>query len=587
MSRQRLRELEEELAAARKTIEVLVRRQERSEPRDLGAYAAFQSMARLEALVEERTRSLAVSQAEIQRYSDGLEARVAQRTEELRDSMRRFQELFDNAAEGILTLNRQGLIEQANPEALRVTGLALDELVGQPAIDFIHPEDRPRLTEALRPVLRGEGSALRGFPARVRLADGRVLHLEFNATGLRDREGSPNGAQISARDVSVRTALQETLAQSQKLETLGSLAAGIAHDFNNVLAAILPAVERIQRDVSRDDPLHPYVQSLQLSVRHATGLTSQLLTFTRHGTTDERAFDPVGAIDSALTLIATLFEGRPRVDRRLSAVPAVKMDPIRFEQVLVNLLVNAREAQGDQGVVRVECDVTDVESSSGFALPCVPGRYVRLVVADEGPGMTPAVAARAFEPLYTTRGTASGTGLGLAVVLAAVEQAGGGIRLTTGPGAGARFEIYLPPAGNGTTPPAEHRVEGGVGCLLVVEDDDGLRRVVVDLLGEQGHEVLAAPDGETALEILDDHGGQLDAVLLDLQLGKTSGSEVFAAIRRQRPALPVLLTSGFIDAEEREALLREPLTSFLPKPYRVAALTRALAALRDQSSSSR
>ena len=584
MSRERIRELEAELAAARKTIEVLVRRQERSEPQDLGAYAAFQSMARLEALVEERTRSLAASQVEIQRYSDGLEARVAQRTEELRASMQRFQELFDNAAEGILTLDPQGHIEQVNPESLRVTGLAKEDLIGRSAIELIHPDDQERLMEAVRPVLRGGESALRGFPARVCLGEGQELHLEINAAGLRDGEGNPDGAQISARDVSVRTALQDALTKSQKMETLGRLAAGVAHDFNNVLAAVLPAVERIQADVTEDHALHPYVQSLALSVRHATGLTSQLLTFTRHGTTDERSFDPVAAIDEALSLTAALFEGRPTVERELAPVPAVRMDPIRFEQVLLNLLVNAREAQGDQGSVQVGCDLATVETSTGFVLPCPAGRYVRMVVADEGPGMVPEVVARAFEPLFTTRSSANGTGLGLAVVLAAVEQADGGIRLTTAPGEGARFEIFLPPAQTVDEASSELRAEGAPACLLVVEDDDGLRRVVVDLLREQGDEVLAAADGETALRLLPTHGARLDAVLLDLQLGRVSGGEVFAAIREAYPALPVLLTSGFIDAEEREALLRAPLTAFLPKPYRVATLTRALRSLRSQSS---
>jgi CheY-like chemotaxis protein len=260
------------------------------------------------------------------------------------------------------------------------------------------------------------------------------------------------------------------------------------------------------------------------------------------------------------------------------------MDPIRFEQVLLNLLVNAREAQGDQGSVQVGCDLATVETSTGFVLPCPAGRYVRMVVADEGPGMVPEVVARAFEPLFTTRSSANGTGLGLAVVLAAVEQADGGIRLTTAPGEGARFEIFLPPAQTVDEASSELRAEGAPACLLVVEDDDGLRRVVVDLLREQGDEVLAAADGETALRLLPTHGARLDAVLLDLQLGRVSGGEVFAAIREAYPALPVLLTSGFIDAEEREALLRAPLTAFLPKPYRVATLTRALRSLRSQSS---
>ncbi len=584
VSAERIAALQRDLAAARKTIDVLVRRLERTEPQTLSGHALFQTMAELERAVEERTRSLERSQEEIRRYSDHLEELVAERTAALSASIERYQSLFDNAAEAILTLDRRGVVDSVNPEAIRASGYSAEELIGMQAADFVVPDDREPMLETTRRIRR-QGGAVRSLPIRVLRRDGDELHVELNVSPIKDAEGAFVGYQVTGRDISERVALQEALLHAQKLETLGSLSAGIAHDFNNVLAAILPAAERIQQEIGDGHPLQLYVDSIARAGRHAAGLTAQLLAFTRHGPTNVRIVDPVEAVTKAVDLASALFSRTIQVEDHVDGEPTVRVDPTRFEQVVLNLLVNAREAAGEDGRVQVSVRTAELRGVEAIIPPLPPGRYVQLVVEDDGPGMDPEVAARVFEPFFTTRPAGKGTGLGLAVVYTVVEQSGGGVNLSTAPGEGARFEIYLPEADEELAQSTgELPLPTLGGRILVVEDDEVLRGLVTDLLGEMEYEVTSTPDGVAALEAVRDRGGDFDVVLLDLRMPILSGAEVLEAIRERYPEMPVILCSGFIDAEEREAMMRKPRTAFLQKPYRLPALAAAIHKVRSERS---
>lgn len=578
----RIATLERDLAAARRTIEVLIERIERTEPQSHRGHALFQTMAELERAVEERTRSLERSQTEIQRYSDQLENLVAERTAALRASMERYQGLFDNAAEAILILSREGVVEAVNPEAIRASGFPANELIGMTARDFVDEEERERVLEAIRRASQSTGS-VRSLPLRIRRKDGEELFVELNISLMRDPDGHAIGYQVTGRDVSERVALQEALLSAQKLETLGSLAAGIAHDFNNVLAAIMPAAERIQQEIKPGHPLERYVESIARAGQHAAGLTAQLLAFTRHGPTNERVLDPGMAVAKGVDLASALFTRGVHVDNRLPPATTVRVDPTRFEQVVLNLLVNAREASGEGGRVTVSLDLVELTSVDAIIPPLPAGRYVRLVIEDDGPGMDPEVASRVFEPFFTTRVVGKGTGLGLAVVYTVVEQSGGGVNLSTAPGEGARFEIYLPADEEEILLSTGDLVVPTLGGrILVVEDDEVLRGLVVDLLQEMEFETTAVPDGIAALDVMRTRGDEFDVVLLDLRMPYMSGGEVLDAIREQYSQMPVILSSGFIDGEEREAMMRKPRTAFLQKPYRLPALSAAINKVRSE-----
>ncbi len=574
--RRRVDELERELAAARKTIDVLIRRVDQTSVKERSAHALFQTMAQLERAVEERTRSLERSQAEIRRYSGHLEELVAQRTAALRESMERYQSLFDNAAEAIFTLDREGRVTDVNPEALRVSGYRREDIVGVRAVEFVAEEDREQLLRATAR-LREEEGTIQSFPARVAAADGRVLHAEFNVALARDRHGEYVGYQISARDVSARVELQQALQQAQKMEILGSLAAGIAHDFNNVLAAILPAADRLVQDIPEDHPLHLYVTTIRRAGEHAAGLTAQLLAFTRHGPADVRVFDPGRAVHKVLDLVDALFARRVTVTRSVVSSPGVRMDRTQFEQILLNLLVNAREATGDGGHIAVSCGPVELDGTEGIGPTTLRGRHLRLTVQDDGPGIDPQIAGRVFEPFFTTKPAGKSTGLGLAVVATVVEQAGGGVRLTSEPGQGARFEIYLPlTTGEDVDTTSEQPLLRFDGRILVVEDDDVLRALVIELLQELGYDVVQAPDGLQALDRMRPQR-PFDAVLLDMRVPYLGGRDLLRAIRERQPGVPAVLTSGFVDAAERDELLTFPDTVFVQKPYRLPTLAAAIA----------
>jgi signal transduction histidine kinase/CheY-like chemotaxis protein len=389
--------------------------------------------------------------------------------------------------------------------------------------------------------------------------------------------------QALARSAEERRRVEEQLQQAQKIEAVGRLAGGIAHDFNNLLTAILGANQQLLEQLPPSSRLREDAREIDLAARKAATLTRQLLTFSRRQVVAPRvvALDELlgGLVPVLRRLIGETVDLEVRVPAGLGRV---RIDPGQLEQVVVNLVVNGRDALVGGGRVTVEAadvviDAREARQQAGVR----PGRFVMLAVSDTGRGMDAGVLSHLFEPFFTTKEPGKGTGLGLSTLYGIVKQAGGHIRVESEVGVGSVFRVYLPHAtgeAEGAEGATGQVAQAEPGIVLLVEDDPQVRAVVLKVLRRAGHTVLDAADGEEALERASDPAQPIDVLLTDVVMPRLGGRELAARIRLTRPDLKVLFISGYVEQGFAPDELDEA-TRFLQKPFTPAALEAELSSL--------
>jgi signal transduction histidine kinase/CheY-like chemotaxis protein len=373
--------------------------------------------------------------------------------------------------------------------------------------------------------------------------------------------------------------LHEQLARSQRLESVGQLAGGVAHDFNNLLAVILNYASFVIDDLPEGDSRRDDVVEIQRAAERARDLTHQLLVFSRRELTRSEVVDVGRSLEAARNLLRpTIGE---HIDLRMSAAPPLwrtKLGAGQLEQVLVNLAVNARDAMPGGGVL--ELTASNVVIARRGAPPgLAPGRYVRLIVRDDGSGMSAETAARAFEPFFSTKPTGKGTGLGLATVYGIATKAGGGVEIESSAGEGTVVSLHLPATDEplaGAEPERRRPVAGAGRRVLVVEDEEAVRALTVRLLREHGYEVIEAADGLDGVERCVQLHGELDLVVTDVVMPVLSGVELVAKLHELHPHLPVLYVSGYAGDVLPGAARPEDGAQLLQKPFSREALLRAV-----------
>jgi len=392
-------------------------------------------------------------------------------------------------------------------------------------------------------------------------------------------------ASLEARVAERTRALEdatESLVQAQKLEAIGRLTGGVAHDFNNLLMAVSGNLELLSRRVT-DLALARYVDRARQAAERGAKLTAQLLAFSRRQRLEAKSTDINAAVEAATDLLSGAL-GAAVIDMRLGAdLWSAFADPTQLELVIVNLSINAQHAMPEGGVVTIATANAVREAPSGQTGGPPAGEFVVISVSDTGAGMTPEVAARAFEPFFTTKGVGEGSGLGLPQVLGLAKQLGGGVELTTAPGAGCRVDVYLPRAAAGPSSAASANLDAidaaafnGLHVLLV-DDDRDVRTVARGLLGDMGCRVTEAPGGQEAIQLVE-AGGAFDLVLLDFAMPGMNGGEAAQRLRQISPATPQILMSGFADADTLMKVWSGPL---LQKPFSAGQLALQMqAALR-------
>lgn len=382
--------------------------------------------------------------------------------------------------------------------------------------------------------------------------------------------------------------MEDELRQSQKLDAVGRLAGGIAHDLNNILTVILGYCEVLLGRFPAGDPVHPQLEEIRIAGQHAAEMTRQLLVFSRRQPFAPAVIDLGTIFREIERIIPRMLGGAIEVASHIDAdLFRTKLDPSQLRQVIMNLVVNARDAMPEGGILTLELKNSVIDSRVEPHHGVPDGEYVLLAVTDNGTGMTPELKARVFEPFFTTKEHNRGTGLGLATVYGIVKQSGGHIWLYSEPGAGTSVKVYFPRTNEQTeSAPAPQAVKpkGGDETILVLDDNDQIRRLVEGVLQAAGYQVLCASTGEQAERICHDHRGEIDLLVSDVILPGTNGKMVASRLKFYRPALRVLFMSGYTGASltQRE-ILSVADSRFLEKPFTPDTLLGAVrAALGDR-----
>jgi signal transduction histidine kinase len=376
---------------------------------------------------------------------------------------------------------------------------------------------------------------------------------------------------------------EQELRHAQRLEAVGKLAGGIAHDFNNLLTVINGQARFALENTGGDCEVRSELEEIERAGAQAASLTQQLLAYSRRQMLHPRVLDPNAVIRETEAMLRRLIGEHIRIETRFADEEVrIRADRGQFEQVLVNLVVNARDAMPEGGIITLETELLDLGADDDRVTrwEVTPGEFVGIRVTDTGKGMDPATLEHAFEPFFTTKEQGKGTGLGLATVFGIVKQSDGHVLATSEPDAGTTVHVVLPRCSDDVAlvaTPAEDRPARSLeGTVLVVEDEDAVRKLTVKALEREGCTVLAAPNGLEALAVVDRHDGGIDLVVTDLVMPDMGGRELAEELRRRRPDLPVLFMSGYDDAMVGDV---DPASDFLAKPFTPAQLTARVAAV--------
>jgi len=513
----------------------------------------------------------------------------------LRASEERWRALVNSLPDYVVTLDRNGIIQSSNRIA---PGFRVDEVVGRPVLDLVDPDSRKLLLDCLDRVVRTRETG--AFESVWTNPHTGQKHVFSTSIGPIEAPDGGEAFTLVARDVTEsrraeekRLRLEGQLRQVQKMEAIGRLAGGVAHDFNNLLTVILGNVEillhKSQKPGKGADSV-PWTEGLEQIRRageRAASLTRQLLTFSRGQLNRPTVFDPNAAIEDAMPLLRSLIGDQIVIDLSLkSGVPSIRADVSQFGQVLLNLVLNARDAMPDGGKLRIATEKVDRVLDSLRRPSEEPvGTHVLLTVKDTGVGMDAETVRCIFEPFFTTKPVGKGTGLGLATVYGIVRNAGGHILVESALGGGSTFQVYWPAMSEPDEPPETVDSDPpNRKTILVCDDDKPVRDIACRVLRKAGYEVLEAPDGSAAADLAARHSGNIHLLLTDLVMPQMDGRELARLLRARDPELQVLFMSGFAPAGINDQNTEDG--KFIEKPFdakKILSAVRSAIAHKDQA----
>ena len=520
---------------------------------------------------------------ELRRATEELHRRTA---EQLGEYRARLASIVDSSEDAIIGKDLDGTITSWNRGAENIYGYTPEEAMGK-NISLLAPSDRPDEIPGILAKI-GRGETVEHLESVRVTKDGRHLNVSITVSPLRDAKGDVVGASAIARDITAQRRAESQLNTAQKMEAIGRLAGGVAHDFNNILGIIGACSEFLRDRIDPSAEPAQYVENIKQAIERGSSLTRQLLSFSRSTAVKPQLLD----LNERLKYVGKLLRPLMGDDVEIMIVsksPAavVEADPGHLDQIVVNLAVNARDAMPRGGKFILETGTARFDEA--FAQQhqnMAPGNYVVLAVSDTGSGMDSPTAARIFEPFFTTKGPGKGTGLGLATVYGIVKQSAGHIFVYSEVGHGTTFKIYLPNAdhkiGLGSRAEAETLApDAKSATILLVEDDEIMRRLTRQLLEERGYAVVEANDGKAALEWVRSNPGRIDLVLTDVIMRNMSGPELVKELSGSNPGLKVVFMSGYTGEliAEREVLERG--ITLLEKPFSRNALLKTIHATLD------
>jgi two-component system cell cycle sensor histidine kinase/response regulator CckA len=499
--------------------------------------------------------------------------------EALRRSEARYRSLVQSAVYGIYRSSPEGKFFDVNPALITMLGYdsAEEVLALDPTSDvFVDPDEQARVIREFQ-----RGAQLDNIEVRWKRKDGSAITVRLSGRAVSCSEKTTEVLELIAEDITERRVLENQFRQAQKMEAVGRLAGGVAHDFNNLLMVISGYAEVLLEHTRKVDPLYPKIEAIHQATDRATSLTRQLLAFSRKQLLELKVVDLNIIIENMERLLRPLIGENIELQTRLGGdLGRTRADAGQIEQVLMNLVVNSKDAMPNGGKITIhtanaKMNSEDVRREYSYIQP---GLYVVLSVTDTGEGMDKETQSRIFEPFFTTKEKGKGTGLGLSTVYGIIKQSGGYVLVESEPELGTTFRIYLPRVEDALEPAGPVGIwrpqAGGSETILLVEDEESVRQLVLETLESKGYKVLEADNGEKALQIVSEYSGTIDMLITDVAMPGMNGRELSARLCASHPQTRVLYLSGYTeDAIVHEGVVDRD-TAFLQKPFTLQMLSR-------------
>jgi two-component system, cell cycle sensor histidine kinase and response regulator CckA len=502
----------------------------------------------------------------------------------------RFMRFFDHTPMAIATVDRGGAVVRANARFAKLAqSLSPDGAANKSIFRAVNARDRGLLIAAINQAAEGQGDI---EPVEAMLDGAKERWGQFFVTAVEEDERDTEAAIVYLLETTERRTLENQINQSQKMDMVGQLAGGIAHDFNNVLSAIMMANDFLLNAHKPTDPSFQDIMQIKQNATRAATLVRQLLAFSRRQTLRPQVLGLGDALSDLTMLLRRLIGEKVKLDLMHGRdLWPVKVDVSQFEQVIVNLAVNARDAMPDGGKLTVKTANVTADESARLSYKGMPtADYVRIDISDTGTGIPPDIVDKIFEPFFSTKEVGKGTGLGLSTVYGIVKQTGGFVYVDSVPGEGTSFRIFLPrhrpeldaqpeaQAAAGASkdaaiaPPKPRPDLTGQGTILLVEDEDGLRSLNARGLRSRGYSVIEASNGIEAMEALDEKDGAVDLVVSDVVMPEMDGPTLLREMRKRNPNLKIIFVSGYAEEAFDKSLPENEQFAFLPKPFALSAL---------------
>jgi PAS domain S-box-containing protein len=501
----------------------------------------------------------------------GAEENRKRTDDELRAMDGRYRQIIQTANEGIWVSDEQDRLTFVNQRMADLLGYNQGELIGRSVREFIEPSDLADHEFKLQMAHRGQSTQ---FERKLRRKNGSELLVWMSGSPLFDDDGNFRGAFAMLTDLTERRQLESQLRQVQKLESIGQLAGGVAHDFNNILAAIMMHLSLLHQNPNLDVETTEAIKDLETETKRAANLTRQLLMFSRRSVMQVRAVDMNDVVQNMLKMLRRLLGEHITIKfESQSDLPAIEADIGMLEQVLMNLAVNARDAMTKGGSLTIATTLVDMDvEAAKLNSERRLGKFVKLSVADTGIGMDDSILKRIFEPFFTTKEIGKGTGLGLPTIHGIVKQHQGWIEVQSRPGHGTIFDVFLPTSSELALAPIETHASPlpaprGQGTLLLVEDEEIVRRPIGIYLRKLGYRVLEAANGNQAFELWREHQDKIDLLYTDMVMPEgLNGLELAEQMRLEKPGLKVIISSGYSTEISNHGVPTETGFFYLAKP---------------------
>jgi two-component system cell cycle sensor histidine kinase/response regulator CckA len=499
--------------------------------------------------------------------------------EQLRNSEERYVDLFEHSPDMYHIVNRDGIIISCNQTEADRLGCRKNEIVGHPVLNLYPATYRQTATKMLRDVFESHHE-ISGVEEQMLTKAGELIDVSVNTSIIYNEAREPIFIRVSARDITEKKKMESKIIHAQRIDSIGNLAGGVAHDFNNILTSILGSTAIMKRRMKKASPWYHFVDIIETAAKRGAGLTRQLLTFARKSTVQFRPIIVNNIIEETLHLFERSIDKRIEIRKDLAGeMSVIHGDDGQIQQAILNLLINARDAMPDGGVITVRGETIKFDEQQGSVFGEVKsGEFACISIIDTGIGMDQTVQQHIFEPFFTTKDQGKGTGLGLSVVYGVMNAHSGFITVRSQPKLGSQFSLFFPLLTDTEKlkrTSKQPRLQRGDEHVLVVDDEEHVGEVIGGMLTDLGYRVTIAKSGPQALSLMK-REKNFDVVVLDMNMPTMGGGETFSKIKELKPDICVVVSTGYSNASLDKSPLRNAVHGFLQKPYQLEELSKSM-----------